>query len=83
MAGALRLRLCILDTCLHEASTGGLNSGRSVMSQPLLSPVVVRSCGDATARRWHLGVQSSLAPADMMLEIFRVLRVLRFEWKVR
>ena len=37
---------------------------------------------DATQRRWHLGVQSSLAPADMMLEIFRALRVLRFEWKI-
>jgi len=33
-------------------------------------------------RRWHLGVQSSLAPADMMLEIFRALRALRFEWKI-
>ena len=38
--------------------------------------------GGAVARRWHLGVQSSLAPADMMLEIFRALRALRFEWKI-
>ena len=36
----------------------------------------------APARRWHLGVQSSLSPADMMLEIFRTLRTLRFEWKI-
>ena len=33
-------------------------------------------------RRWHLGVQSSMAPADMMLEIFRALRTLQFEWKI-
>ena len=26
--------------------------------------------------------QSSMAPADMMLEIFRTLRVLQFEWKI-
>lgn len=32
--------------------------------------------------RWHLGVPSSLSPADMMLEIFRALRALRFEWKI-
>jgi 5'-AMP-activated protein kinase catalytic alpha subunit len=38
--------------------------------------------GEAPHRRWHLGVQSSLAPADMMLEIFRALRHLRFEWKI-
>jgi len=36
----------------------------------------------APTRRWHLGVQSSLSPADMMLEIFRTLRALRFEWKI-
>jgi len=36
----------------------------------------------APQRRWHLGVQSSLSPADMMLEIFRTLRALRFEWKI-
>ena len=38
--------------------------------------------GPTPARRWHLGVQSSLSPADMMLEIFRALRALRFEWKI-
>jgi len=43
-------------------------------------PPTVR--GEAPSRRWHLGVQSSLAPADMMLEIFRALRALRFEWKI-
>ena len=37
---------------------------------------------EASQRRWHLGVQSSLAPADMMLEIFRALRALHFEWKI-
>ncbi|EOD16382.1 hypothetical protein EMIHUDRAFT_356164 [Emiliania huxleyi CCMP1516] len=36
----------------------------------------------AVQRRWHLGVQSSMSPADMMLEIFRALRVLQFEWKI-
>jgi len=33
-------------------------------------------------RRWHLGIQSTASPADMMLEIFRTLRVLQFEWKI-
>jgi len=41
-----------------------------------------RPGGDAPPRRWHLGVQSSLPPADMMLEIFRALRALQFEWKI-
>jgi len=41
-----------------------------------------RGVTDAMQRKWHLGVQSSLAPADMMLEIFRALRALRFEWKI-
>ena len=27
-------------------------------------------------------MQSSMAPADMMLEIFRALRTLQFEWKI-
>jgi len=37
---------------------------------------------EALQRRWHLGVQSALPPADMMLEIFRALRTLKFEWKI-
>jgi len=37
---------------------------------------------EAQQRRWHLGLQSSLPPADMMLEIFRALRALQFEWKI-
>merc|ERR1712139_14156 len=37
---------------------------------------------DTMQRKWHLGVQSSMAPADMMLEIFRALRALQFEWKI-
>ena len=32
---------------------------------------------EAMQRRWHLGVQSSMPPADMMLEIFRALRTLQ------
>ena len=32
---------------------------------------------EAMQRRWHLGIQSSMLPADMMLEIFRALRTLR------
>jgi len=48
-----------------------------------LSPAgSVGGAAAAPARRWHLGVQSSLSPADMMLEIFRTLRTLRFEWKI-
>ena len=39
-------------------------------------------CCVALQRRWHLGVQSSMPPADMMLEIFRALRALQFEWKI-
>jgi len=45
-------------------------------------PPTARGGVEAPSRRWHLGVQSSLAPADMMLEIFRALRALRFEWKI-
>lgn len=37
---------------------------------------------EAMQRRWHLGIQSSMLPADMMLEIFRALRTLRIEWKI-
>jgi len=55
---------------------------RSALVAPMMSSAVQRSGADGTQRRWHLGVQSSLAPADMMLQIFRVLRTLRFEWKI-
>jgi len=41
-----------------------------------------RGGADAMQQRWHLGVQSSLPPADMMLELFRALRALQFEWKI-
>jgi len=41
-----------------------------------------RAAADSMLRRWHLGVQSAMAPADMMLEIFRALRALQFEWKI-
>mmetsp|Transcript_34149 Transcript_34149/g.93912 ORF Transcript_34149/g.93912 Transcript_34149/m.93912 type:complete len:530 (-) Transcript_34149:392-1981(-) len=36
----------------------------------------------APEKRWQLGVVSFLPPADMMLEIFRALRALQFEWKI-
>ena len=49
---------------------------------PAGGAAAARPGSDGLPRRWHLGVQSSLAPADMMLEIFRALRVLRFEWKI-
>ena len=58
---------------------GGPLSG--ARAAPMIS-AGARGSADASQRRWHLGVQSSLAPADMMLEIFRVLRALRFEWKI-
>lgn len=45
---------------------------------PPLTTAAPKAGPDTVQRRWHLGVQSSLAPADMMLEIFRVLRALRF-----
>jgi hypothetical protein len=66
----------------HAAAAQQMGCGRSAMTAPMMSSAVQRSAADGTQRRWHLGVQSSLAPADMMLEIFRVLRTLRFEWKI-
>ncbi|EOD13725.1 hypothetical protein EMIHUDRAFT_246661 [Emiliania huxleyi CCMP1516] len=48
----------------------------------LAASSVQRGAPEAVQRRWHLGVQSSMSPADMMLEIFRALRVLQFEWKI-
>ena len=54
----------------------------AVPMAPMMTSSAQRGGADAANRRWHLGVQSSLAPADMMLEIFRVLRALRFEWKI-
>uniref|UniRef100_A0A7S4EX39 non-specific serine/threonine protein kinase n=1 Tax=Chrysotila carterae TaxID=13221 RepID=A0A7S4EX39_CHRCT len=49
---------------------------------PAVNYAAQRAAAEHLQRRWHLGVQSSMAPADMMLEIFRALRVLRFEWKI-
>jgi 5'-AMP-activated protein kinase catalytic alpha subunit len=34
-------------------------------------------------RRWYLGIQSKKEPADVMTEIYRVLGVLGFQWKIR
>merc|ERR1719198_1863078 len=45
-------------------------------------PAPVMGGAEALQRRWHLGVQSSMPPADMMLEILRALRALQFEWKI-
>jgi len=36
----------------------------------------------AMVKKWHLGVQSRLPPADMMIEVFRALKAINFEWKV-
>jgi len=48
------------------------------MLQPMANPAAQRGGGG----KWQLGVQSSMPPADMMLEIFRALRTLQFEWKI-
>ena len=34
--------------------------------------------GEFGAKKWHLGVQSRMPPADMMLEVFRALRVVNY-----
>jgi len=64
------------------AHAHGSTLHRPPATPQMMSPTAQRSATDPAQRRWHLGVQSSLAPADMMLEIFRVLRALRFEWKI-
>ena len=72
------------------------NAAASPTAQPPLMPplpppaaplppapsVLSAANADGVQRRWPLGVQSSVAPADLMLEIFRALRALRFEWKI-
>jgi len=57
----------------------GLDASQSPsMLQPMANPAAQRGGGG----KWQLGVQSSMPPADMMLEIFRALRTLQFEWKI-
>jgi len=75
---------------LVAAPTGGAGpGGRGPLAPPPQQPPaggpampLVPPGGEGAQRRWHLGVQSSMAPADMMLEIFRALRTLQFEWKI-
>jgi len=64
------------------AGVGGASRAMTTPSAPPMSMVAQGGGSDAAQRRWHLGVQSSMAPADMMLEIFRALRTLQFEWKI-
>ena len=71
------------DTSSAQLPPGAPGTSRSTLPVLKIATASPTSGADAMQRRWHLGVQSSLAPADMMLEIFRVLRALRFEWKVR
>jgi len=52
------------------------------VTSPTAIPAMSRSGAEAAPRHWHLGVQSSMSPADMMLEIFRALKALQFEWKI-
>ena len=32
--------------------------------------------------KWHLGIRSQSKPNDIMLEVFRAMKALDYEWKV-
>jgi len=92
-----RRRLLTGSNMMHAAPNGEAAVSPPPASQvaPLIQPQqlsenlallsaadVQRGSPDARQHRWHLGIQSSASPADMMLEIFRTLRALQFEWKI-
>lgn len=62
----------------QQAAADAPHTPMLLASQPSANPAAQRG----GVGKWQLGVQSSMPPADMMLEIFRALRALQFEWKI-
>lgn len=39
-------------------------------------------CLFVRSAKWHLGIRSQSKPNDIMLEVFRAMKALDYEWKV-
>ncbi|CAH2235931.1 5'-AMP-activated protein kinase catalytic subunit alpha-2 isoform X1 [Pararge aegeria] len=52
-------------------------------STPAAQPAQDKQKGTPVKRaKWHLGIRSQSKPNDIMLEVFRAMKVLDYEWKV-
>lgn len=81
----------IRNNQIHEITTPNENNSNSIPSATptpddrrtkkirTLTPPKPR---DAVQRRWHLGIQSARDPFDVMSDIYNVLVILDFKWKI-
>lgn len=44
--------------------------------------MIHRSCVSVKRAKWHLGIRSQSKPNDIMMEVYRAMKALDFEWKV-
>ncbi|CAF4884883.1 5'-AMP-activated protein kinase catalytic subunit alpha-2 [Pieris napi] len=52
-------------------------------SSPAAQPAADKQRGTPVKRaKWHLGIRSQSKPNDIMLEVFRAMKALDYEWKV-
>jgi len=65
----------------HFVPVEAATSQQGLVMSPSMNPAMGGGA-EMMQRPWQLGIQSSMPPADMMLEIFRALRALQFEWKI-
>ncbi|XP_044737724.1 5'-AMP-activated protein kinase catalytic subunit alpha-2 isoform X1 [Chrysoperla carnea] len=50
---------------------------------PLRDRVIDRNRGTPVKRaKWHLGIRSQSKPNDIMMEVYRAMKALDFEWKI-
>lgn len=50
---------------------------------PLRERVIDRNRGTPVKRaKWHLGIRSQSKPNDIMMEVYRAMKALDFEWKI-
>ncbi|GAA5926949.1 hypothetical protein JCM3775_007087 [Rhodotorula graminis] len=70
----------------QQQGQGGTNMAVTSASVPQVSVQQHSSTTSTTKRlrqRWHFGIRSRSEPMEVMLEIYRTLKALKMEWRVR
>lgn len=48
----------------------------------IMCNVDLKNCFAVKRAKWHLGIRSQSKPNDIMMEVYRAMKALDYEWKV-
>uniref|UniRef100_A0A182RTH5 non-specific serine/threonine protein kinase n=1 Tax=Anopheles funestus TaxID=62324 RepID=A0A182RTH5_ANOFN len=67
---------------VHTAAQNVPSPALSNMSPSAVMPIDKHRGTPVKRAKWHLGIRSQSKPNDIMLEVYRAMKALDFEWKI-